>query len=65
MPIMMPSVYIELNSRWPNSVFSEKCASMCSGCGFMVSRLNMVLSISVTVRLNAWWNSWPTSNSSK
>ncbi len=28
---------------------------MCSGCGFMVSRLNMVLSISVTVRLNAWW----------
>src|SRR5882757_8386352 len=31
-----------------------KCASRCNGCGFMVSRLNIVLSISVTVLENSW-----------
>ena len=52
MPTRMPSVYMLLNSRSPHSVWAAKCASRCSGCGFMVSRLNMVLSISVTVRDN-------------
>src|SRR5881392_2136850 len=41
------------NSRWPYSVFSAKWASRCSGCGFMVKRLNIVLSISVTVLENS------------
>ena len=48
-----------LKMRWPNSLVLENSASRCSGCGFIVSRLNKVLSISVTVRLNSWWNSWP------
>src|SRR6478752_8178568 len=51
--------------RWPNSVFAAKWASMCSGCGLSVSRLNIVLSISVTVRVSACLNSCPTLKSSK
>ena len=51
MPIIRPSVNSEFISGWPHSVcVSQKCRSMCSGCGFSVMLENSMLSISVTVR---------------
>ena len=65
MPIMRPSVKSEFTSGWPHSVsVSQKWRSMWSGCGFIVMVENSTLSISVTVRLSAWRNSWPISKSS-
>ena len=51
--------------RWPNSVDAAKWASMCSGCGLRVSRLNTASSISVTVLVRGCLNSCPTLKSSK
>ena len=65
MPIIRPSVNRLLTMRWPNSVFEANSSSRCSGCTFMVSELNSTLSISVTVRVQAWSNMRPTVNSSK
>ena len=65
MPIIRPSVNRLLTMRWPNSVLEANSSSMCSGCTFMVSELNSTLSISVTVRVQAWSNTRPTVNSSK
>jgi len=56
MPIIRPKVNKLLTNGLPNSVFAAKCASMCSGCTFMVSELKSTLSISVTVRLQSCLN---------
>ena len=65
MPIISPSVNSELTSGWPHSVSrSQKCRSMCSGCGFSVMLENSTLSISVTVRVRRWRMVVPTSKSS-
>ena len=65
MPIIRPSVNRLLTMRWPNSVLDANSSSRCSGCTFMVSELKRTLSISVTVRVQAWSNVRPTVNSSK
>ena len=53
MPTISPSVKNEFISGWPNSVSSsQKCRSMCSGCGLSVMLENSMLSICVTVRVN-------------
>ena len=52
MPIIRPSVNSEFISGWPHSVsVSQKCRSMCSGCGLSVMLENSMLSICVTVRV--------------
>ena len=52
MPHIRPSVNSEFISGWPHSVsVSQKCRSMCSGCGLSVMLENNMLSIWVTVRL--------------
>ena len=52
MPIIRPSVNSEFISGLPHSVsVAQKCASMCSGCGFRVMLENSMLSICVTVRV--------------
>ena len=66
MPIMRPSVNSEFISGRPHSVsVAQKCASMCSGCGFSVMLENSMLSICVTVRVSRWRKTWPTEKSSK
>ena len=53
MPIIRPSVNSEFISGWPHSVScSQKCRSMCSGCGLSVMLENSMLSICVTVRVS-------------
>ena len=59
MPIIRPSVNRLLTMRWPNSVLEANSSSRCSGCTFMVSELYSTLSISVTVRVQAWSNTRP------
>ena len=51
-PIVRPSVNRLLTSGRLNSVVAAKCASRCSGCGFIVSDENSTLSVSVTVRVH-------------
>src|SRR4029450_4920328 len=46
-------------------VLDANSSSRWSGCTFMVSELNSTLSISVTVRVQAWSNTRPTVSSSK
>ena len=66
MPIMRPSVNSEFISGRPHSVsVAQKCASICSGCGFSVMLENSMLSIWVTVRVSPWRNTWPTEKASK
>ena len=61
MPIISPSVNREFMSGRPHSVsVAQKCASICSGCGFSVMLENSMLSIWVTVRVSPWRNTWPT-----
>ncbi len=61
MPIISPSVNSEFISGRPHSVsVAQKCASICSGCGFSVMLENSMLSICVTVRVSPWRNTWPT-----
>src|SRR5215469_16345874 len=51
-PIIKPSVNSEFISGWPHSVScSQKCRSMCNGCGLRVMLENNMLSICVTVRV--------------
>ena len=51
-PIIRPSVNNEFISGWPHSVScSQKCRSMCSGCGLSVMLEYNMLSIWVTVRV--------------
>ena len=53
MPIISPSVKREFISGRPHSVsVAQKCASICSGCGFSVMLENSMLSIWVTVRVS-------------
>src|SRR4051794_15382371 len=64
-PITRPSVKMLLTRGRPNSVVLANSASRCSGCGFIVMVVNSTLSISVTVRVSACSNTWPSENSSK
>ena len=50
MPATIDSVRQELTRGRPNSLFAAYSRSKCSGCWFMVSRVNQVLSLSVMVR---------------
>ncbi|MNC86305.1 hypothetical protein D3C83_19570 [compost metagenome] len=50
MPVTIASVRQLFTSGRPNSVFAAYAASKCSGCVFMVSSVNQVLSASLIVR---------------
>ena len=66
MPIIRPRVNSEFISGWPHSVsVSQKCRSMCSGCGLSVMLENSMLSICVTVRVSRCSIRLPISKSSK
>jgi hypothetical protein len=64
MPIISPRVNSEFISGWPHSVPAQKCRSIWSGCGFIVRQENIMLSISVTVRVIGCAYTLPISNSS-
>ena len=53
-----------LTIRVPKFVSREDSSSMCSGCGFIVSAENQVLSASVIVRRNGCSRVSPTTNCS-
>src|SRR6266702_7580640 len=66
MPIINPSVNREFINGLPHSVScSQKCRSMCSGCGLSVMLENSMLSICVTVRVRRCSKVWPSGKSSK
>ena len=50
MPVTTAKVSALLTIGWPNSVWRAYSRSKCSGCRFMVSSVNQVLSASVMVR---------------
>ena len=65
MPAAMDSVRHEFTSGRPNSLFAAYSASKCSGCVFIVSRVNQVLSTSLIVRPGRCSYTSPTWKSSR